>query len=445
MIFSFNKQVWGWAFYDWANSAFATTVMAGFFPIFFKSYWSSGVDINTSTARLGFANSLASVIVALMAPVAGAMADQGSRKKQFLTFFAYLGCAMTAGLYLVQQGQWVTAVFFYIMGIIGYSGANVFYDSLLPTVAREKEYDRVSGLGFAMGYLGGGLLFTLNVVMYQWPEIFWISSGVWAVRLSFVTVALWWAGFTLLTVFWVEEESAVHRVKWSAAVANGIRAVIITFKKIRHLKMAFLFLVGYWLYIDGVDTIIRMAVDYGLSLGFDESDLIIALLITQFVGFPAAIIYSVLGEKWGTKRALLLGLVIYIGITFWGIQMDTKREFFILAVTIGLVQGGIQALSRSFFSRLIPKKQAAEFFGFYGMLGKFAAIIGPALMAYVGLAARRFLMPDQATMDQVESVGRLASRWSIASLLLLFVAGGILLWLVDEKKGQEEARTFELK
>jgi UMF1 family MFS transporter len=439
-----NKAIWGWVLYDWANSAFATTVMAGFFPIFFKTYWNSGVDINTSTARLGLANSLASVIVALMAPIAGAIADQGSRKKHFLTFFAYLGSSMTVGLLLVHQGQWLTATFFYIMGIIGYSGANVFYDSLLPTVATEKEYDRVSGLGFAMGYLGGGLLFALNVIMYQWPGLFGISSGVWAIRISFVTVGIWWATFTIFTILWVEE-TVPARMNWAKAIGNGFRAVIITFKKIRHLKMAFIFLLGYWLYIDGVDTIIRMAVDYGLSLGFDEADLIAALLITQFVGFPAAILYSFLGEKWGTKRALLLGLAFYIGITLWGVTMNTRLEFYLLAIAIGLVQGGIQALSRSFYSRLIPKNQAAEFFGFYGMLGKFAAIIGPILMAYVGLLAKRILMPLAASPEEIVAVSQLASRWSIASLLLLFIAGGTLLWLVDEEQGKRDAKSFELK
>jgi UMF1 family MFS transporter len=234
-------------------------------------------------------------------------------------------------------------------------------------------------------------------------------------------------------------------MNWAKAIGNGFRAVIITFKKIRHLKMAFIFLLGYWLYIDGVDTIIRMAVDYGLSLGFDEADLIAALLITQFVGFPAAILYSFLGEKWGTKRALLLGLAIYIGITLWGVTMNTRLEFYLLAIAIGLVQGGIQALSRSFYSRLIPKNQAAEFFGFYGMLGKFAAIIGPILMAYVGLLAKRILMPLAASPEEIVAVSQLASRWSIASLLLLFIAGGTLLWLVDEEQGKRDAKSFELK
>ena len=434
-----KKSLWGWALYDWANSAFATTVMAGFFPVFFKKYWSYGTDVNMSTAQLGFGNALASLIVALMAPVLGAIADRGSAKKKFLIFFAYLGVLMTASLFLVGKGQWVWAIFVYTMGIVGFSGANVFYDSLLPAVAGEDNIDYVSGLGFSMGYLGGGLLFLINVLMTLMPERFGLSDSAEAVRYSFVSVSLWWGLFTIFTIKWVQEEkiTAVSRRKMSA-ISGGLQQFIGTFKKARHLKTVFLFLLAYWFYIDGVDTIIRMAVDYGMSIGFESNDLIVALLIVQFVGFPAALGFGKLGQRWGVRKSIYLAICVYMCVTVWGTMMTQRHEFYILAVIIGLVQGGIQALSRSYYSRLIPKAQAGEYYGFYNMLGKFAAIMGPAMMGVVGLIARRILMPVAPTPEQVVYVGQLASRWSIASILLLFLIGAILFYFVDEEKGRAE-------
>ena len=435
-----KKAVWGWVMYDWANSAFATTVMAGFFPIFFKQYWSYGADVNVSTAQLGFGNSIASLIVALMAPILGAIADKGSAKKKFLIFFAYLGVLMTAALFLVDKGQWAWAVFIYAMGIIGFSGANVFYDSLLPGIAGEEKIDYISGLGFAMGYLGGGLLFLVNVLMTLMPQKFGLPDAAAAVRYAFISVAVWWGLFTLLKIFWVPEEKndAGSQTQENIIVA-GFRQYAATFKKIRHLKMVFLFLLAYWFYIDGVDTIIRMAVDYGLSLGFQSNDLIVALLIVQFVGFPAALIFGKLGERWSARKSIYLAIAIYMGVTIWGVMMTQKHEFYILAVVIGLVQGGIQALSRSYYARLIPKNQAAEYYGFYNMLGKFAVIMGPALMGVVGLVVKRLLMPPAPTAEQISAVGQMAARWGIGSILILFIVGAVLFYFVDEEKGREQA------
>jgi UMF1 family MFS transporter len=435
-----KKAIWGWAIYDWANSAFATTVMAGFFPVFFKQYWSHGADINVSTAQLGFGNSIASLFVALMAPILGAIADKGSAKKKFLVFFAYLGVLMTAALFLVQKGQWAWAIFIYAMGIIGFSGANIFYDSLLPSVAGEDKIDYVSGLGFSMGYLGGGLLFLVNVLMTLMPQKFGLPDGAAAVRFAFLSVALWWGLFTFFLIFWVPEKKvSALRKKGESIVTAGFRQFAGTFKKVRHLKVVFLFLLAYWLYIDGVDTIIRMAVDYGLSLGFESNDLIVALLIVQFVGFPAALVFGKLGERWSVRKSIYLAIFIYMAVTIWGAMMTQKTEFYIMAVVIGLVQGGIQALSRSYYSRLIPKKQAAEYYGFYNMLGKLAVILGPALMGLVGLIVKRILMPASPTPAQVLAVGQLASRWGIASILILFVIGAILFYFVDEEKGKAQA------
>jgi len=434
-----KKAIWGWALYDWGNSAFATTVMAGFFPVFFKQYWSHGADINMSTAQLGLGNSLASLFVALMAPVLGAIADKGSARKKFLIFFAYLGALMSVSLYVIQQGSWAWAIFVYVMGLIGFSGANIFYDSLLPGITTEKDIDYVSGFGFAMGYLGGGLLFLINVLMTLMPQKFGLPDAAMAVRLSFVSVGVWWGFFTIFTILWVPEGNQASAAAVSAnPVTEGFKQLLITLKKIRHLKTILIFLLAYWFYIDGVDTIIRMAVDYGMSIGFEPNDLIKALLITQFVGFPSAIVFGKLGQKWDVRKSIYLAIGIYICVTIWGTMMTQKYEFYVLAIVIGLVQGGIQALSRSYYSRLIPPDKTAEFYGFYNMLGKFAAILGPLLIGIVGLIVRRVLMPDSPSPEQIEHVGILASRIGIGSILILFFTGAILFYFVDEEKGKAE-------
>ena len=441
-----RKQIWGWALYDWANSAYATTVIAGFFPVFFKKYLSAGTDVNVTTAQLAFGNSLACLLVALLAPMLGAIADRGSAKKKFLIFFAYLGALMTAGLFLLGEGNWAWAIFLFVMGSIGFSGANVFYDALLPSVAGERRIDYVSGLGYAMGYLGGGVLFLLNVLMTEHPAFFGLAGKTEAVKYSFITVALWWGGFTVFTIRWVKEEPVGSSARLGLSLRvlrEGFRQFAATFRKIRHLKTVFLFLCAYWLYIDGVDTIIRMAVDYGITLGFDDSDLIKALLITQFVGFPAALLFGTLGQRWSARKSIFLGLGVYMFVTLWSTQMTNKSEFYVMAIMIGLVQGGVQALSRSFYSRIIPKKQAGEFYGFYNMLGKFAAIIGPVMIGGVGLLVKWLLMPEHPTEEEVVAVSRLASRWGIASILVLFLAGGVLFYFVDGEKGREDARRLE--
>jgi UMF1 family MFS transporter len=430
-----QKSVWGWALYDWANSAFATTVMAGFFPVFFKQYWSHGADVNLSTAQLGFGNSIAGLAMALLAPVLGAMADIAAAKKRFLIFFAYLGALSTAALYLVGRGEWTSAILCYALGVIGFSGANVFYDALLPSVAPPERVDTVSSLGYALGYLGGGLLFLLNVAMTLTPQTFGLPDASSAVRLSFVSVAVWWGGFTVFTIVWVPEQTPRPAAPGAGqGLSAGFRQVAGTFRKIRQYKPVLVFLLAYWCYIDGVDTIIRMAVDYGLSLGFESTDLITALLVVQFVGFPAALVFGKLGHAWGARKAIFFGIAIYMGVTVWGAMMTNRFEFYVMAILIGLVQGGIQALSRSYYSRLIPADQPAEFFGFYNMLGKFASIVGPALMGIVGLVVRRALMPAAPSAEELVRIGHIASRWSIASILILFVMGAVLLYFVEDPK-----------
>lgn len=415
-----KKKVWSWAFYDWANSAYATTVVAGFFPVFFKEYWSAGSSVTMSSFQLGLAHSVESLLIALLAPLLGAIADRSAGKIRFLFWFTVLGVAMTAGLYLVARGDWLMAAILFALSGVGFSGANVFYDSLLLNVATEEKTDYVSALGFALGYLGGGILFALNVAMTQWPHVFGLANVATAVRLSFLLVAVWWAIFTIPVLLFVREPQA-GRTAGLASVRAGFRQLVSTFHEIRRLRVVFLFLAAYWLYIDGVGTIIRMAVDYGLALGFPSSSLIVALLITQFVAFPAALAFGYIGERFGAKTGIQIGIVVYLGVTLWGVKMDQVAEFYGLAVAIGLVQGGIQSLSRSLYARIIPADKAAEFFGFYNMLGKFAAILGPILMGLVALATS-------------------STRLSILSVSVLFVAGGLLLRHVDEKEGVRRAR-----
>ncbi len=424
-----KKSVVSWALYDWANSAFATTVIAGFFPLFFKQYWSAGVDTAVSTARLGLANSLAGVVIALGAPVLGAIADRGTSRKRFLIFFALMGVTATSSLALVSSGAWVTAVWLYLFASIGFSGGNVFYDSLLPGVAPKNREHFVSALGFALGYLGGGVLFALNVWMTLRPSSFGFADSAQAVRFSFLSAGIWWALFAVPLMMFVREPGAPGRTARGAGmVREGIAQLGQTFREIRHHKVIFLFLAAYWLYIDGVDTIIRMAVDYGLSLGFQAGDLILALLITQFVGFPCALAFGLLGQRIGAKRAILAAIGVYLIVSVWGAFIRSKAEFYALAIVIGFVQGGVQALSRSFYSRIIPEGRSAEYFGFYNMLGKFAAIIGPVLVGLTGLLAR-----------SMGAGGTLASRLSIVSLSVLFLSGGVLLLFVDEDQGRREA------
>ena len=418
-----NKKVWAWSMYDWANSAFSTTVMAGFFPIFFEKYWSNPDDVIQSTYQLGWANSLASIVIAALAPFLGAIADRGSAKKKFLIFFCYMGMVMTGGLYMVGQGQWQMAVMVYIAASVGFMGANIFYDSLLPSVAPKEKMNYVSSLGFALGYIGGGLLFLINVLMYLHPQWFGIADAATAIKLSFLSVAVWWGIFTIPLLLFVPEPQISDSLPLVRAISAGYRQLRITFKQIRQLKIIGMFLLAYWLYIDGVDTIIRMSVKMGSSLGFEAGDLITALLMVQFIAFPAALGYNWFASKIGTKKAVLIAIGGYSVVTLLAYFMTVKLHFYILAVLIGLFQGGVQALSRSLFTRLVPRGKEAEFFGFYNMLGKFAAVIGPIMMGWVTLATGNV-------------------RLGILSILILFISGALLLQKVDFEEGERLAKTF---
>jgi UMF1 family MFS transporter len=422
-----RKPVMAWAFYDWANSAFATTIMAGFFPVFYSAI---SQDLSTEDSQFWFNVTLAaaSVVIAVSAPILGAVADRGGSRKKFLVFFASLGMLMSAALAWVHAGQWWMGLALYGLGTVGFSGANVFYDSMLVDVAEEEELDLVSALGYSAGYVGGGLLFALNVLMVLKPEWFGFSDADTAVKASFVSVAVWWAVFTVPLLSWVRETPTEDEASGLQAVREGLRQLADTLKEIRSFKVLVLFLVAYWIYIDGVNTVIKTAVFFGdRVLGLEQAALITALLVTQFVAFPAALAFGALGQRIGAKPAILIGIAVYLGalVYAWRFLQD-EGDFYVLAVAIGLVQGGVQSLSRSLYARLVPRSKTAEFFGFFNMVGKFATIFGPLMIALTPM-----VIPGATDRD------------GILSLTLLFLVGGFLLSRVRVAEGVEAARRFD--
>lgn len=412
-----RRAIWAWAFLDWANSAFAIVVMTAFFPIFFKSYWAADLSAAKSTAYLGFVNSIASTVIAIMAPLLGSIADQGNGKKKFLVGFTLLGCAATAALPMIASGDALLAGLLYAIAAVGFGGNAMFTDALITDVAEPKNYDRVSALGYALGYVGSGGFFVFCALMVADPARFGFDGPADAMAMSFWLTAGWWLLFTIPCLLWVHETPGTPAVGEGSLLTRGFRQFLATFAELRRDRAILYFLIGYMLYIDGVNTVIKMATDFGLSIGLNHAGLVKALIVTQFVAFPSAIAFGRLGEKIGAKRGIMVGVLVYVGVCVFAMGLDTEREFFVMAVVVGLVQGGVQSLSRSFFARLIPAEKGAEYFGFYNMVGKFATILGPALMGTVAL--------------------HFGNRWAIFSLLLLFGGGMLLLLRVPEPRNGE--------
>lgn len=413
-----TRQHLSWAFYDWANSAFATTVMAGFFPLFFKKYWAADLAVESSTFYLGLANSSASFIIMILAPLLGSIADSSGTHKRLLICFAMLGVLATTSFFFISQGMWPVACVVYVVSIIGFSGANVFYDALLPILAPKSKHHSLSALGFALGYLGGGLLFALNVAMTLKPSIFGLADSSEAVRWSFLSVGVWWMIFTLPLLFTIKDkpESANKNI----TIKRSLQDLAVTFRRVFSDRNIALFVVAYWFYIDGLATIIKMAVDYGMSIGLPSNSLILALLIVQFIGFPATLFFGRLGRKRGAKFGLWIALSAYVIATFAAAFMQTVTHFYLLAVILGLVQGGVQSLSRSLFSNLIPSDRSGEYFGFLNMLGKSAAVLGPLLVGIVAVQSG-------------------STRVGIVSVVVLFIIGMAVLKFVKEPASTESA------
>ena len=408
-----SKKAWKWAFYDWANSGFATTVMAGFFPIFFKSYWAGNLDAAESTFVIGSVNSLIGLLIAISAPILGAIADAGKTKKKFLFIFATLGILATGYLFFIPESSWKLAVLFYGLGVIGFSGGNIFYDALIISVSSPNERNKTSSLGFSLGYLGGGILFLFNVIMYLNPEWFGLSGPADAVLWSFMSVAIWWLIFSIPLLLGVKEIEDSRVDKNKNVVGTAFSNLLSTARSVGNYRKVVIFLLAYFLYMDGVDTIIRMATSYGSDIGLSASSMISALLLTQFIGFPATLVFGLYADKFGYKESLTFAIVVYIGVVLFSSQMDTAQEFFIVAGIIGLVQGGVQAISRSYFSNLIPQEKAAEFFGFYNFIGKSSVFLGPFMVSGIALLTG-------------------SPSFGILSLLILFIPGLILLWKIPD-------------
>ena len=406
-----NRQVFAWALYDWGNSAFALSVLAVLFPLFLGAYWSTGDPGAAVTSRLTWATAVASVIVSLIAPIFGAIADSGGFRKRFLFIFAILGALGTAALSVVGEGGWLAALVIYVVASIGYYGANVFYDSLIVDVCRPRHYSLVSSLGHALGYFGGAILLSLHVWMLYAPGSFGFENTNEVVRFAFISVGIWWAVFMTPLLLTVRESKLAQRVS-GGSVRGAYRALQETFLKIRGYRNVFLFLAAYWFFIGGLFTVIFMAVNFGQRLGFSAQDLVTALLITNFVGFPATLAYGYIGHRFGAKNAIYLGLGVYIVIVSWAAFLKDVGQFYAMSIIIGMVQGGVQGMSRSLYASLIPVEHTGEFFGFYNMVTKFSHILGPVLVGVVAF------MTDEP-------------KFILVALLPMFVIGAILLMRVD--------------
>ena len=422
-----KKIIRSWMMYDWANSAFATTIMAAVLPEFYSSVAGSTLDLTIATSYWGYSNTIAMFTIAITAPILGAIGDHSAAKKRFLFGFAFIGILATGLLICIGSGMWLYASLLYIFGRIGFGGANIFYDSLLPHVAEPDEIDRVSADGYAYGYLGGGILLTINVFMILKPNFFGIPNPEWGSRISFLTVALWWAFFSIPIFKNVSEPSAfTYKDESPNAILAAYQRLKKTFRDIRRFKELVKFLIGFWLYNDGIGTIIIMAVIFGAEVGIGRTHLIGAILMVQYLGVPFTFLFGRIPKRIGTKTSILLALGVYTIIAFLGYFMTKPLHFWLLAFLVSMVQGGTQALSRSMYGSMSPPSKSAEFFGFYNVSSKFAGIVGPLLFGIVG----------QLTGT---------SRISILAIVIFFFAGGFILATVDHSRGIEAALSEEEK
>ena len=427
-----TPEVRAWAMYDWANSGMLTLVATAVFPVFFASAYVSGGAQAEATSRFTLATTIGLAIIAVASPFLGTLADYSAAKVRLLGGFMLLGVTATTALFFIGQGQWVFALVAFSLANIGLNGSFTFYDSLLPHVAAPEERDRVSSAGFALGYLGGGLLLAFGLALIQFPGWFGLPSGegltpaqaTLPVRLSFVIAALWWFVFALPVLRRVPEPAAAPRPAGRSLVRETAGQLARTFHELRRYRDASIFLLAFLIYNDGIGTIIRLAAIYGKEIGITESTLIGSILLTQFVGVPFAILFGRLAGRIGAKQAIYIALAVYAGISVLGFFVRTDLHFVALACLVGTVQGGAQALSRSLFSSMIPKSKSGEFFGFYAVFEKGAAILGP-LVFWIALATTG------------------SSRNAILSIILFFVTGALLLTRVDIARGQATARDAE--
>ena len=409
--------------YDWANSAFAVTIVTAIFPVYFTSVAAAGISPAEATRRLAMATTIALAISAVLAPVLGAVADYAPVKKRLLGLFMAIGALASGALFFIQRGDWQMAALLFGIGNIGFAASLAFYDSLLPHVASEDEIDRVSTAGYAIGYLGGGLLLALNVAWILSPSTFGLPDAALASRLSFLSVALWWPLFSIPLLRQVAEPAIARTGPAQSAstlVVTAFRSLGQTLRDLRRYRNAFLLLIAYVVYSDGINTIIRMATSYGTEIGLKQSALITAILLVQFVGIPFAFLFGMLAGRIGAKASVFIALGVYSLISVMGYFMKTERDFYVLALMVAAVQGSSQALSRSLFASMIPRDRSSEFFGFFSVFEKFGAIAGPAVFSLTSAMTG-------------------SSRGAILSVIIFFVIGAVLLALVDVKAGQQSA------
>jgi MFS transporter, UMF1 family len=422
-----RKEVRAWALYDVANSAFQTTIIAAVFPIYYNRVVAADLAPAAATSRFAWATTIAILIVAVVAPLLGAIADYAAMKKKLLAVFLAIGATASAALFWVEHGDWQLALVLFVIGNVGVAGSIVFYESLLPHLVRREELDRVSAAGYAVGYLGGGALLALNLLMVQRPALFGLPDSVVATRLTFVSVAVWWTAFSIPLFRRVPEPPRrleADERPGASLVLTGGRRLVETFRELRRYRQAFVLLLAFLLYNDGIQTMIRMATTYGSEIGLPESAMIGALLMTQFIGVPCAFAFGMLADRIGAKTAVFAGLGVYILITILGYYMRTAAHFFLLATLVGMVQGGTQALSRSLFASMIPRHKSSEFFAFFSVFERYAGVLGPAVFAWV-----------------VSQSG--SGRNAIASILAFFVLGAAILVFVDVDGGRRAARAAE--
>jgi MFS transporter, UMF1 family len=421
--------------YDWAASAMQTTIMVAVFPIYFVKVAGAGLAEGGATQRLATVNTIALVIIALLSPVLGAVSDFRAAKKRFIAGFQAIGVAAVAGLFLVHTGDIGLASWLFILSLIGVTGSFVFYEALLPHIARPNEIDRISTAGYAMGYVGGGILLALNLAWIQKPAWFGLpahpgmteTEATLPARLAFVSVALWWVIFSVPLFRRVPEPPARLEPdeRWGEnPVRVALERLSETFRELRGYRQAFLMLLAFLIYNDGIQTIIKMATAYGTELGIGQSALIGAILLVQFVGIPCSFLFGTLAGRIGAKRSLFLGLLVYTVISILGYFMKTAAHFYILAALVGLVQGGTQALSRSLFASMIPHHKSGEFFGFWSVFEKFAGIFGPLIFA-----------------GTIAATG--SSRNAILSVIAFFAVGAAILVFVDLEEGKRAAQAAD--
>ena len=423
-----RPELRAWAMYDWANSAFQSTVITAVFPPFFSAYAAAGLPPAVATARFAWATTIAVTITAILGPILGAIADYRAIKKRMLAVFVGIGVITTLMMGTIGRGEWTYAAVLFMVSNIAIASSFVFYDSLLPHIATPEEMDRVSTAGYAIGYLGGGILLVINLLWILTPKTFGIPDTIAGIKLSLVSVGVWWLVFSFPIFRRVPEPRRIIEAD-ETTDENPVRAAFVrvweTFHELRGYRQAFLMLVAFLLYNDGIQTIIRMAAIYGTEIGIDQNAQIEAFVIVQFVGIPFSFLFGALAGRIGAKAGIFLALTVYTGISILGYFMTASWQFFVLAFLVGTVQGGSQALSRSLFARMIPKHKSSEYFGFFSVFEKFAGIAGPALFAV-----------------SVTAFG--SSRAAVISVIVFFVCGGLVLTRVNVAEGEAHARQASL-